>query len=57
MAVMGAGYAVVRVTGGCPCRSLIAPDDRLDFLEALTSYYFGKSTDLELSQIVKVKDR
>ena len=35
--------------------SFIAPEDRLDFLEAMTKYFFGKNRDVELSQIVKVR--
>lgn len=36
--------------------ALVAVEDRLDFLEAMTAYVFGPPTQVELSQIVKVRD-
>ena len=36
--------------------ALVAPEDRLDFLEAMARYLFGTRGDVELSQIVRMRD-
>jgi hypothetical protein len=36
--------------------SMVAAEDRLDFLEAMTKYLFGRTKEVELNQIVKIRD-
>lgn len=36
--------------------AFVSPEDRVDFLEALTRYLFGRRPPLELSQLVRMRD-